>query len=136
MTKLYVLDGPDKGLAFDLVNEITFIGRTPRNHIHLKDPYVSRRHLQVLRRGTRYFIKDLNSTNGTSVDGEALNPGVEHEVQEGTTIVIGVSVICLGERCVEEIKAFLDSIHVSTVSKAANDRETVALKVDPESPQY
>jgi pSer/pThr/pTyr-binding forkhead associated (FHA) protein len=136
MTKLYVLDGPDKGLAFDLVNETTVIGRTPKNHIHLKDPYVSRRHLQVIRRDTRYFIKDLNSTNGTSVDGEALSPGVECEVEEGTTIVIGVSVICLGESCVEEIKAFLDSIHVSTASKAANNRQTVALKVDSESPQH
>jgi pSer/pThr/pTyr-binding forkhead associated (FHA) protein len=135
MTRLYVLDGLDKGLSLDLVSDTIFIGRTPENHIHLKDPYVSRRHLQVLRKDMRYFIKDLDSTNGTAVDGEALSPGIEYEAQEGTTIVIGVSVICLGERCIEETKAFLNSIHFSMVSKAANDRATVTLKVDREPPQ-
>ncbi|MFW6148158.1 MAG: FHA domain-containing protein [Thermodesulfobacteriota bacterium] len=135
MTTLYVLDGPDRGLTFNLEADTTFIGRTRGNHIHLKDPYISRRHLQLLHIGNKYFVKDLHSKNGTSVDGEALNPGQNHEIQEGSTIVLGMSVICLGEKCAERIRAFLEAIHVSSVSNAAGGTETVILKAGRKPPQ-
>jgi pSer/pThr/pTyr-binding forkhead associated (FHA) protein len=93
MTKLYIIDGPDRGRSFDIGKEATSIGRSPSNHIQLKDPYVSRRHLTVLRKGDTYFIKDLKSKNGTCVDGEPLSPRVECEVKEGVPIVIGVTLI-------------------------------------------
>ncbi len=94
MNRLYILDGPEKGQAFELENDIIYhVGRSPGNHVRLSDTYVSRRHLKILRRGERYFIEDLNSKNGTSVDGELIDPGVELEIREGVPIVIGVSVI-------------------------------------------
>jgi pSer/pThr/pTyr-binding forkhead associated (FHA) protein len=94
MSRLYILDGPEKGQAFELKSDTIYhVGRSPGNHIQLSDSYVSRRHLKILRRGERYFIEDLNSKNGTSVDGELIDPGVELEVREGIPIVIGVSVI-------------------------------------------
>jgi pSer/pThr/pTyr-binding forkhead associated (FHA) protein len=93
MTKLYIIDGPDRGKSFDMRGESASIGRSPTNHIQLKDPYVSRRHLIVLRRGDTYFVKDLKSKNGTCVNGEPLSPRIEYEVKEGVPIVIGVSVI-------------------------------------------
>jgi pSer/pThr/pTyr-binding forkhead associated (FHA) protein len=94
MNRLYVLDGPEKGQAFELESDTIYhVGRSPGNHVRLSDTYVSRRHLKLLRRGKRYFIEDLNSKNGTSVDGELIDPGVELEVREGVPIVIGVSVI-------------------------------------------
>lgn len=94
MNRLYVLDGPEKGQAFEIENDTIYhIGRSPGNHVRLTDTYVSRRHLKIFRRGERYFIEDLHSKNGTSVDGELIDPGVELEVREGVPIVIGVSVI-------------------------------------------
>jgi len=94
MNRLYVLDGPEKGQAFELESDTIYhVGRSHGNHVRLSDTYVSRRHLKVLRRGERYFIEDFNSKNGTSVDGELIDPGVELEVREGVPIVIGVSVI-------------------------------------------
>jgi len=135
MTKLHVLDGPDQGLAFDLQADTIVIGRTTENNIRLKDPYISRRHLQLFHRNNKYFIKDLDSTNGTSVDGEVLKPEQDYELREGATIVIGMSVICLGERCVEQIQAFLDAMHASSVSNAAGETETVILKGDRKHPQ-
>ena len=94
MNRLYILDGPEKGKAFELESDtIYYLGRSSRNHVQLSDTYVSRRHLKIFRRGERYFIEDLNSKNGTSVDGELIDPGLELEVREGVPIVIGVSVI-------------------------------------------
>ena len=130
MAKLYVLDGPDKGLSFDLQGDTINIGRSPDNHIQLKDTYVSRKHLEILRKGKKHFIKDFESKNGTFVDGKPISPGVEFELKEGVPIMIGISVICLGKGCLEEVKAFLDSMDVSKVSKQISETDTVILKLD------
>ena len=130
MTKLYVLDGPDKGLSFDLEGDTIHIGRSPDNHIRLKDKHVSRKHLKILRKGERYLIKDLESKNGTFLDGESISPEIESELTEGIPIVIGMSVICLGEGCMEEVKAFLDSMDVSKVHKEISETDTAILELD------
>lgn len=127
MTKLYVLDGPDKGRTFELEGDAIYVGRSPDNHIRLKDTYVSRKHLRIIRRGSGLFIEDLDSTNGSFVDGEPISPGIELEIKEGVPIMIGISVICLGEGCLGEVKAFLDSMNVSKVSKEIEETETVIL---------
>ena len=126
MTKLYVLDGPDKGRSFDLEGDTIHIGRSTGNHIRLKDTYISRRHLKILRKGEGYLIKDLESKNGTFVDGVPISPGIEFELKEGVPIMIGISVICLGKRCLEEVKAFLDSMDVS---KRISETDTAILEV-------
>ena len=125
MTKLYVLDGPDKGRSFDLEGDTIYIGRSTGNHIQLKDTYISRKHLRIFRRGEKHFVKDLESKNGTFVDGEPISPGIEFELREGVPIMIGISVICLGERCLEEVKAFLDSMDAS---KEISESDTVILE--------
>jgi pSer/pThr/pTyr-binding forkhead associated (FHA) protein len=126
--RLYILDGPDKGRSFALENNSIYrVGRSPDNQIHLSDTYVSRSHLKILKRGDRYFIQDLNSKNGTSVDGELIDPGVEIEVREGVPIVIGISVICLGKRCLEEVKALLDSIAYPQSPRKIEGKDTVLL---------
>jgi len=130
MTKLYVLDGPDKGQAFDLEGDTIHVGRSPENHVQLKATYVSRKHLRILRRGNKLFIEDLESKNGSFVDGEPISPGIEFEVREGVPIMIGISVICLGEGCLEEVQAFLDSMDVSKVSKEISETDTVILELD------
>lgn len=106
MTKLYVLDGPNRGLSFDLQGDTIDIGRSPDNDIQLKDAYISRKHLKMLRSGGKYFIKDLESKNGTFLDSEPISPGIEFELIQGVPIIIGISVIYLGEGCLEEIKFF------------------------------
>jgi DNA-binding SARP family transcriptional activator len=48
------------------------IGRDPSNHIVLKVPTVSGRHAAVINAGTRFILRDENSTNGTYLRGERL----------------------------------------------------------------
>ena len=113
MTKLYILEGPNKGQSFELKGKTTYIGRSHENHIQMKDRFVSRKHLEISRRDSKFFLKDLNSENGTFVDGEPIKPGKELEVKQGLPISIGMSVLCLGQGCTEYILAFLDSIELS-----------------------
>jgi pSer/pThr/pTyr-binding forkhead associated (FHA) protein len=131
MTKLYILEGPDKGQSFELRGKMTSIGRSHENHIQMQDRFVSRKHLEISRRDSKFFLKDLNSENGTFVDGEPLKPGKELEVKQGLPISIGMSVLCLGRGCTEYILAFLDSLELSKelsekVGEAQKDRPMTA----------
>ncbi|MEJ2726863.1 MAG: FHA domain-containing protein, partial [Deltaproteobacteria bacterium] len=110
MTKLYVLSGPQKGLSYDLKEGPTYIGRSPDNDIQIEDRTVSRKHLKILQAGNKYYITDLKSRNGTFFNGNYLAPGIELQIKEGVPIAIGMSVICLGEACKEQMLSFLDSI--------------------------
>ena len=45
------------------------VGRNGQAHVRVDDDGLSRRHFAILRDGEEYVIKDLNSRNGTWVDG-------------------------------------------------------------------
>lgn len=112
-SKLYILSGTDKGKSFDLEHDsIYYVGRSPENDIQIKDENISNYHLKVHYRENKYFIADLNSKNGTFIAEKDISPVVEVEVKEGMPIVIGMSVIGLGEGCETWLKSFLDSVGI------------------------
>jgi putative methionine-R-sulfoxide reductase with GAF domain len=110
MPMLYILNGPDKGRSFDLTGNAVYVGRSSDNDIQIEDKTVSRRHLKFVRRGRRYFVTDLKSQNGTFFSGNYVAPGLELEAKEGVPIAIGMSVICLGKGCIEQMTPLLDTI--------------------------
>jgi pSer/pThr/pTyr-binding forkhead associated (FHA) protein len=111
MTKLYILNGPKWGESFQLFDGATFIGCSRENDIRIEDKTVSRQHLRVEKRGNEFFITDLNSQNGTFYHGNYLAPGVEREVKkDGAPIAIGMSLICLGDGCIEKMMPVLESV--------------------------
>ncbi|MGD2125902.1 MAG: FHA domain-containing protein [Desulfobacteraceae bacterium] len=113
MTKLYIVGGPETGQSFELREGETYLGRSRDNHIKLKDRSISRKHVRIIRRGDRYFLTDLASKNGTFLNGKYLGPNEEVEVGEGVPIAIGMTVICLGEGCLEYMMPLLDSIGIT-----------------------
>lgn len=50
---------------------------------------VSRRHALLRLRGTRLEVQDLNSTNGTSINGVRFSPKESHQVRHQDTIIFG-----------------------------------------------
>ncbi len=132
MIKLYTMDGSDEGQSFDLNADTIYVGRSAFNHVQMKDKFVSRKHLRIVKRGNKYFVKDLKSKNGTFVNGEAIRPGVELQVGEGVPIVLGMSVLCLGKACLDSVIPFLDSIDLS---KEITDSETVIVQDRPMTSQ-
>jgi hypothetical protein len=64
------LDG-DAGRVFPL-GPVTSIGRAPGNNIVLEDDYVSNEHALLMLRGKQWWVEDLNSRNGTLLNGERL----------------------------------------------------------------
>ena len=67
---LTVLHGADRGRVFrDLAPPIT-IGREEGNSIQLNDERISRCHLKIQIDNERLVLTDLDSTNGTKVNGQ------------------------------------------------------------------
>lgn len=89
MPRLIILQGAGKRSTVELDGEVTFVGRSLKNHVKLKDRSVSNRHLKVFRIGRKFFVEDLKSTNGTRVNDQRLVPGEGFELQEGDVIRIG-----------------------------------------------
>jgi pSer/pThr/pTyr-binding forkhead associated (FHA) protein len=57
-------------VTYELVGDIVMIGRAPLNQIVIDHPTVSAQHAVLLRTGDFYSLKDLNSTNGTQINGD------------------------------------------------------------------
>lgn len=108
MTTLYVLNGPAKGRSFALRQGASFVGRSLDNDIRIEDKTLSRKHLRILRRGNRLFLTDLKSRNGTFYASEFLDPGISVEIEEGSPVALGMTVICIGEGCEQELIPFPD----------------------------
>ena len=72
MAKLhFLLDGNPMG-EFELDKERITIGRRPSNQIHIDNLAVSGEHAVIVTIGNDSFLEDLNSTNGTMVNGKAI----------------------------------------------------------------
>jgi transcriptional regulator with GAF, ATPase, and Fis domain len=66
---LRVMSGPDAGLSQPSDAEEFVVGTAPGNQLVLKDPTVSRHHLSVTATTKGFLLRDLGSTNGTTVAG-------------------------------------------------------------------
>ena len=66
------------GTAHELVGDLITIGRAPDNMIVIRDSSVSSHHAQLQLVGETYRLKDLDSTNGTRVNGIPVTETVLH----------------------------------------------------------
>ena len=78
---------------YTLNKDTTTIGRSSSNTLSIKDPYMSKRHATITNDRNQFFIEDLDSANGTFVNGEELlNP---IRLENGDSIKIGqVNFLC------------------------------------------
>ena len=86
---LLVYSGGGKGREFALDGVRTVVGREPGVEVRLEDDSVSRRHAAIIRSGERYFLRDLESKNGTYFRG--LLQGAEQPLRDGDRFRIGHS---------------------------------------------
>jgi DNA-binding NtrC family response regulator len=88
--QLSVVDGPRRGLASESISDRCSIGSNAGNDLVIDEPTVSRFHCEVLvdKRGAR--VRDLESKNGTLLDG---NPVVEAFLRGGSLLRLGRSVV-------------------------------------------
>lgn len=97
MNELCIISGDMGGRSFPLKKDVTTIGRSGDNDIRIPDRSISRAHAMIFKEGATYFVKDLNSYNGTVVDGKSIKAGEKMEVRKGSTIAVGDVFMSLGE---------------------------------------
>jgi pSer/pThr/pTyr-binding forkhead associated (FHA) protein len=90
-TRLVVTEGPLKDTVVQLNGTPLLLGRAQDADLVLEDDYVSGRHARLFPQGSRWFLEDLGSTNGTYVSGNPLSRTVA--VEPGTPIRIGKTVL-------------------------------------------
>jgi pSer/pThr/pTyr-binding forkhead associated (FHA) protein len=95
MAKIQVLEGPMSGVQFELDKEVIFVGRSPGNDIRIRDNAVSRRHIKIFSVESCFFVEDLKAKNGTTINGEPLDPGFARLITEDDRIKLGSTVIHL-----------------------------------------
>src|SRR5690606_26969744 len=93
--RLLVVEGPDRGLEVEVAATKLIIGSASANDLVLTDSTVSRRHALVAVEGDRYVLRDLDSTNGTVVDG---TPVREAFLAPGARVALGDTVILFQPR--------------------------------------
>ena len=86
MAKLVILTQGLTGRAHELNVDRTTIGRVEDNLFQIAEPSVSSHHCEVHLRGEEILIRDLNSTNGTFINGEKIT---ESTLKPGQTLRLG-----------------------------------------------
>ncbi len=65
-----------------------YIGKSSDNDYRIEDPHVSRKHCKIIIQSGRMYIIDLNSTNGTYLDGQKINPNEKYYIDSRSEILL------------------------------------------------
>lgn len=82
---------------FDEDINLVKIGRGFDNNIVLQDTKASRNHLVIVKQENSYKVRDLNSTNGTFINGSKINPNIFYNISPSDIIRIGGTVLRIEE---------------------------------------
>ncbi len=137
MLILTVLQGPDKGRKFELTTQLPqLIGRSSEA-LPISDTTVSRRHAELTPDDGKWYIRDLNSQNGTWVNGVRISG--RQQLKPGDQVRTGSTLFVFGQA---DERDQLDLVRVlrqdqidSTVERtlAGNDDSVVLAEPEPRS---
>jgi hypothetical protein len=115
LVTLRVLDGADRGCVFENLPTPVTIGREEGNSLQLNDERVSRYHLKIQEDQNKLVLTDLESTNGTKVNGESVQLWI---LRHGDVICLGRTVLLFGSP--DEIAMRLASLRGVDLSAGVN----------------
>lgn len=88
---LMMRKGPLAGKQFILFKDATILGSSPKADVYLfKDDAIEPRHAAIINRGGRFDIEDMNTPDGTYVNGIPIKT---HSLVEGDQIVLGKTLL-------------------------------------------
>jgi predicted component of type VI protein secretion system len=85
--RLWLTGDGDAPRSVALSGELTVVGRSPEADVQLEDEAVSWNHLEIERRGDVLMATDLDSRNGTALNGEPLDR--PRRLRDGDTLIVG-----------------------------------------------
>ena len=85
--QLVMKTGPTPGKTFTLEDTEISIGREVGSGVYVNDVEVSRRHARLVSQFGDYLLEDLDSTNGTFVNGQRITG--QRILKAGDTVFLG-----------------------------------------------
>jgi hypothetical protein len=89
-TRLVIVAGPREGMEIDLPAEQLTIGRSSESGLVIRDDYTSTHHARLMLWDDNWVIQDLDSTNGTFLDGVRVT--LPTHVPSGVPVTIGTTI--------------------------------------------
>ncbi len=87
--RLVITSGPREGMEIDLPAEQLTIGRSSESGLVIRDDYTSTHHARLMLWDANWVIQDLDSTNGTFLDG--VRVALPTAVPPGVPVTIGTT---------------------------------------------
>lgn len=89
-TALTVRSGVHRGARLALTHGTFLVGRDPDAHLSLpRNKYCSWRHLEIRYSGAACLVRDLQTKNGTRIDGRSIAKGLPTSIAVGSVLMIG-----------------------------------------------
>jgi pSer/pThr/pTyr-binding forkhead associated (FHA) protein len=124
-----VLDGADRGQVYEELEPPVTIGREEGNSVQLNDERISRFHLKIQEDQGKLVLTDLESTNGTRVNGEDAQLRI---LRFGDVISLGRSVLLFGTR--DQIASRLEELKNDGITDTSQLLpEDIAKRTDSQS---
>ncbi len=122
MPTLFVIRGVDQGSRFDLVEAAIRLGRDPSSGIPLHDTEVSRNHAEIRRVDEEYAISDLNSSNGTFVNGHRVR---HQQLASGDQIQVGSTLMLYTGPAEESHEDLADIVSIGQAAEATDQSHII-----------
>lgn len=114
-------------ITFPLEHEITLIGRGTNNHLVLADRAVSREHVRIVRRGSRFAAENLNAKNRMLLNGR---PVRKDTLSDGDRLGLGGTLLVFRQPVGEAPTAAAEPGYIAV---DAHDRDVAVGDIDEAS---
>jgi hypothetical protein len=126
------LDGADRGRVYNTLPTPVTIGREEGNTVQLNDERISRFHIKIQEDIGKLVLTDLESTNGTRVNGEDVQLRI---LRFGDVIAVGRSLLLYGTR--EQIVGRLDELRENGLEITGDaDPAKMSQHLDPDAMDF
>jgi signal transduction histidine kinase len=117
LASVTVIKGPDKGRRYDLTVDRPTIGRDATSTIRLHDGEISRHHAEIRKTANGYIVYDLQSSNGTYLNGERIQYAV---VRTGDRVRCGQTEMIFTSETGPARPDLADKIRMTTTSQPSD----------------
>jgi two-component system NtrC family sensor kinase len=119
---LFVIRGSDQGTRFELEEPAVGLGRDSSNAVQVHDTEVSRQHAEIRRADGGYLIADLDSSNGTFVNGQRIR---QHRLASGDQVQVGGTLMLFTRPAEESEHDPADQIDIASDQQTGDESHIV-----------
>ena len=136
MAKLIIRKGMHNEKRYE-IDEHVYVGRSrsQRAEIHeffinIPDTQMSRQHTRIFEEDSRFYIDDLNSTNGTFLNNQKITPGKTYPLKHRDSILVGTSQFMFFNPAEVNERLSDDLLDVGTVMKTGHSDIDIKITSD------